>query len=61
MSADENRNEQVEEELNKAAEAATADDEVESEADEEQGASRTETEALEAKVKEYQEDRKSVV
>ena len=55
MSADENRNEQVEEELNKAAEAATADDEVESEADEEQGASRTETEALEAKVKEYQE------
>jgi molecular chaperone GrpE len=55
MSADENRNENAEEALNKAAEAASADDEVESEADENEGANRTETEALEARVKEFQE------
>jgi len=55
MSADENRNEHAEEALNKAAEAASADDEVESEADENEGANRTETEALEARVKEFQE------
>jgi molecular chaperone GrpE len=55
MSADENRNEHAEEALNKAAEAASTDDEVESEADENEGANRTETEALEARVKEFQE------
>jgi molecular chaperone GrpE len=55
MSADEDRNEQVEEELNEAEKAAAGEDEVESEADEAQGANRTETEALEAKVKELQE------
>jgi len=55
MSADENRNEHAEEALNKAAEAASKDDEVESEADENEGANRTETEALEARVKEFQE------
>jgi len=55
MSADENRNEHAEEALNKAAEAASTDDEVESEADENECANRTETEALEARVKEFQE------
>lgn len=55
MSADENRNDRAEEELNEAEKAAAGDDEVKSEADENQGANRTETEALEEKVKEFQE------
>ncbi|MDI9244373.1 nucleotide exchange factor GrpE [Marinobacter sp. CHS3-4] len=56
MSADENRNEQMEEELNEAAaEAASVEDEVKSEADEREGADRTETEMLEAKVQEYKD------
>ncbi|MEQ9545208.1 MAG: nucleotide exchange factor GrpE [Marinobacter sp.] len=49
MSADENRNEQVEEEL-KAAEAEAAEDAEDESADE-----PSETEALQAKVQEYQE------
>ncbi|WP_150910960.1 nucleotide exchange factor GrpE [Marinobacter halotolerans] len=52
MSADENRNEQVDEELNEAAEAA-AEDQTDAEA-EKKGAG-SEVEALQAKVAEYQE------
>jgi len=52
MSADENRNEQVDEELNEAAEAA-AEDQTDAEA-ENKGAG-SEVEALQAKVAEYQE------
>lgn len=53
MSADENRTDQVEEELNEAAEAAS--DEEKQEKDAEQNGAGTETEALEAKVQEFQE------
>jgi len=53
MSADENRNDQVEEELNEAAEAAAGNDQVE--ADTKQGANGADAETLEAKVKEFQE------
>lgn len=52
MSADENRNEQVEEELNEAAEAAAED---QSDAEAENKGAGSEVEALQAKVAEYQE------
>lgn len=53
MSADENPNDQVEEELNEAAEAAVGNDQAE--ADAKQGANGADAEALDAKVKEFQE------
>lgn len=53
MSADENRTDQVEEELNEAAEAASDDEQQKKDA--EQNGAGTETEALEAKVQEFQE------
>ncbi len=53
MSADENRNEQVEEELNEAAEAAAEADAADAEQNE--GDSGNELEALEAKVQEYKD------
>ncbi len=53
MSADENRNQQVEDELNEATEKPAGDDGPERRAEPE--GSGSEVEALEAKVKEYQE------
>lgn len=53
MSADENRTDQVEEELNEAAEAASDDEQQKKDA--EQNGAGAETEALEAKVQEFQE------
>lgn len=50
MSADENRNEQVEEELKAAAESESAET-----AEDEQGAELSETEALQAQVQDFQE------
>lgn len=59
MSADDNRNEQVDEEMNEAAQKAAGEDQPEqgSEKTEESGknSSGSEVEALEAKVKEFQE------
>jgi molecular chaperone GrpE len=56
MSADENRNEHVEEELSEAAQKASADEQPESGSEKsEKDGSGTEVEALEAKVKEFQE------
>ena len=53
MSADENRNQQVEDELNEATEKPVGDDQPEPKA--EPGSPGSEVDALEAKVKEYQE------
>jgi molecular chaperone GrpE len=57
MSADDNRNEQIDEEMNEAAQKAAGDDQSEhgSEKTEESGKNRSEVEALEAKAKEFQE------
>ena len=53
MSADDNRNEQVEEELNEAAETSAGDEQADGDAA--KGGSGSEVEALEAKVQEYHE------
>ena len=57
MSADDNRNEQIDEEMNEAAQKVADDDQSErgSEKTEESGKNSSEVEVLEAKVKEFQE------